>query len=274
MSRGLHRLPLEKPIYEIEDRIAALEAAPLGALQQEEVRRLKRELVRVALRLTLGRLQAALWLKFVVSRLKLGVPTGGLVARGGGAYRCFVLRLGRRGRGTLFGRSGGSAAFTLSIQLPAFRLPPAPLPPAPSGSLRLPPAPFGSLPSLLLRPHPATVRPPPGSCGPLWPPSGSFRPAPASSGPAPSGSARLLRRVVARGKALRAGRAAGWRRWRQGAAEGAAAPAQPAQLELPKGLRLRQVPACILDEHVAEHFATEPPLVEAKKSFCHWEVFS
>ena len=47
MSRGLHRLPLEKPIYEIEDRIAALEAAPLGALQQEELRRLKRELVEI-----------------------------------------------------------------------------------------------------------------------------------------------------------------------------------------------------------------------------------
>ena len=47
MAAGLHRLPLEKPIYEIEDRIAALEAAPLGAHQQEELRRLKRELVEV-----------------------------------------------------------------------------------------------------------------------------------------------------------------------------------------------------------------------------------
>jgi len=47
MSRGLHRLPLEKPIYEIEDRIAALEAAPLGGQQQEELRRLKREVVEV-----------------------------------------------------------------------------------------------------------------------------------------------------------------------------------------------------------------------------------
>ncbi|NDC63990.1 MAG: acetyl-CoA carboxylase carboxyl transferase subunit alpha, partial [Planctomycetia bacterium] len=46
MSRGLHRLPLEKPIYELEDRIAELEAAPLGP-QQEELRRLKRELVEV-----------------------------------------------------------------------------------------------------------------------------------------------------------------------------------------------------------------------------------
>jgi len=45
MSRGLHRLPLEKPIYELEDRIAALESAPLGAQQQEELRRLKREAV-------------------------------------------------------------------------------------------------------------------------------------------------------------------------------------------------------------------------------------
>jgi acetyl-CoA carboxylase carboxyl transferase subunit alpha len=47
MAAGLHRLPLEKPISEIEDRIAALEAAPLGAHQQEELRRLKRELVEV-----------------------------------------------------------------------------------------------------------------------------------------------------------------------------------------------------------------------------------
>jgi acetyl-CoA carboxylase carboxyl transferase subunit alpha len=47
MAAGLYRLPLEKPIYEIEDRIAALEAAPLGAHQQEELRRLKRELVEV-----------------------------------------------------------------------------------------------------------------------------------------------------------------------------------------------------------------------------------
>ena len=47
MAAGLHRLPLEKPIYEIEDRIAALEAAPLGGQQQQESRRLKRELVEV-----------------------------------------------------------------------------------------------------------------------------------------------------------------------------------------------------------------------------------
>jgi acetyl-CoA carboxylase carboxyl transferase subunit alpha len=47
MAAGLHRLPLEKPIYELEDRIAALEAAPLGAQEQEELRRLRRELVEV-----------------------------------------------------------------------------------------------------------------------------------------------------------------------------------------------------------------------------------
>ena len=47
MAAGLHRLPLEKPIYEIEDRIAALEAAPLGGQEPEELRRLKRELVEV-----------------------------------------------------------------------------------------------------------------------------------------------------------------------------------------------------------------------------------
>ncbi|MGB8854518.1 MAG: acetyl-CoA carboxylase carboxyltransferase subunit alpha [Pirellulales bacterium] len=47
MAAGLHRLPLEKPIYHLEDQIAALEAAPLGGQQQEELRRLKRELVEV-----------------------------------------------------------------------------------------------------------------------------------------------------------------------------------------------------------------------------------
>ena len=47
MAAGLHRLPLEKPIYELEDRIATLEAAPLGGQQQEELRRLRRELVEV-----------------------------------------------------------------------------------------------------------------------------------------------------------------------------------------------------------------------------------
>jgi acetyl-CoA carboxylase carboxyl transferase subunit alpha len=47
MAAGLYRLPLEKPIYELEDRIAALEAAPLGGQQQEELRRLRRELVEV-----------------------------------------------------------------------------------------------------------------------------------------------------------------------------------------------------------------------------------
>ena len=47
MAAGLHRLPLEKPIYELEDRIAALETAPLGGQQQEELRRLRRELVEV-----------------------------------------------------------------------------------------------------------------------------------------------------------------------------------------------------------------------------------
>ena len=37
MARGLHRLPLEKPIYELEDKIADLETAPLGQQSQEEV---------------------------------------------------------------------------------------------------------------------------------------------------------------------------------------------------------------------------------------------
>jgi acetyl-CoA carboxylase carboxyl transferase subunit alpha len=47
MARGLHRLPLEKPVYEIEDRIMALEAAPVGGQEQEKLRQLKRELVEV-----------------------------------------------------------------------------------------------------------------------------------------------------------------------------------------------------------------------------------
>ena len=47
MAHGLHRLPLEKPIYEVEDQITALEAAPVGGQQQERLRHLKRELVEV-----------------------------------------------------------------------------------------------------------------------------------------------------------------------------------------------------------------------------------
>ena len=43
MARGLHRLPLENPIYEIEDKIADLETAPLGQQSQEEVQQLRRE---------------------------------------------------------------------------------------------------------------------------------------------------------------------------------------------------------------------------------------
>ncbi len=43
MARGLHRLPLEKPIYKLEDKIADLETAPLGQQSQEEVQQLRRE---------------------------------------------------------------------------------------------------------------------------------------------------------------------------------------------------------------------------------------
>lgn len=43
MARGLHRLSLEKPIYELEDKIADLETAPLGQQSQEEVQQLRRE---------------------------------------------------------------------------------------------------------------------------------------------------------------------------------------------------------------------------------------
>jgi acetyl-CoA carboxylase carboxyl transferase subunit alpha len=43
MARGLHRLPLEKPIYELEDKIADLETAPLGEQSQDEVQQLRRE---------------------------------------------------------------------------------------------------------------------------------------------------------------------------------------------------------------------------------------
>jgi acetyl-CoA carboxylase carboxyl transferase subunit alpha len=43
MARGLHRLPLEKPIYELEDKIAELETAPLGKQSQDEVQKLRRE---------------------------------------------------------------------------------------------------------------------------------------------------------------------------------------------------------------------------------------
>ncbi len=43
MARGLHRLPLEKPIYELEDKIADLETAPRGKQSQDEVQQLRRE---------------------------------------------------------------------------------------------------------------------------------------------------------------------------------------------------------------------------------------
>ena len=43
MARGLHRLPLEKPIYELEDRIAELETAPLGEQSRDDLQQLRRE---------------------------------------------------------------------------------------------------------------------------------------------------------------------------------------------------------------------------------------
>jgi len=43
MARGLHRLPLEKPIYELEDRIAEIETAPLGEQSRDDLQQLRRE---------------------------------------------------------------------------------------------------------------------------------------------------------------------------------------------------------------------------------------
>ncbi len=45
MASTLHRLPLERPIYELEDRIAALEASPDKTIEtQESLRQMRREL--------------------------------------------------------------------------------------------------------------------------------------------------------------------------------------------------------------------------------------
>jgi acetyl-CoA carboxylase carboxyl transferase subunit alpha len=45
MASSLHRLPLERPIYELEDKIAALEAAPDKSVEvQESLRQMKRDL--------------------------------------------------------------------------------------------------------------------------------------------------------------------------------------------------------------------------------------
>jgi acetyl-CoA carboxylase carboxyl transferase subunit alpha len=45
MATTLHRLPLERPIYELEDKIAALEAAPDKSVEsQESLRQMRREL--------------------------------------------------------------------------------------------------------------------------------------------------------------------------------------------------------------------------------------
>ncbi len=43
MARGIHRLSLEKPIYELEDRIAELETAPVGEQSRDDLQRLRRE---------------------------------------------------------------------------------------------------------------------------------------------------------------------------------------------------------------------------------------
>lgn len=43
MARGLHRLPLEKPIYDLEDRIAELETAPVGEQSRDDLQQLRRE---------------------------------------------------------------------------------------------------------------------------------------------------------------------------------------------------------------------------------------
>jgi acetyl-CoA carboxylase carboxyl transferase subunit alpha len=44
MSNTLHRLPLERPIYELEDKIAALEAPDNGSDARESIRQMRREL--------------------------------------------------------------------------------------------------------------------------------------------------------------------------------------------------------------------------------------
>ncbi|MDZ4820925.1 MAG: acetyl-CoA carboxylase carboxyltransferase subunit alpha [Planctomycetota bacterium] len=45
MATTLHRLPLERPIYELEDKIVALEATSQGSTDaQEQIRQMKREL--------------------------------------------------------------------------------------------------------------------------------------------------------------------------------------------------------------------------------------
>ena len=110
------------------------------------------------------------------------------MARGGGAYRCFVLRLGRRGMGHDEWPKWRLCGFYIVHPAPSL---PAPSGAAPSGSLWLPPAPSGSLrlPSLPFAPAPSRHRP-----APTWllrPPLAPIRLLPARSGLLGPGSLRL-----------------------------------------------------------------------------------
>lgn len=51
MAKGLHRLSLERPIYECEDRIVELEGRTTSIDEQEELRRLRRDVVEMKKRI-------------------------------------------------------------------------------------------------------------------------------------------------------------------------------------------------------------------------------
>ena len=51
MAKGLHRLSLERPIYECEDRIVELEGRTTSIDEQEELRHLRRDVVEMKKRI-------------------------------------------------------------------------------------------------------------------------------------------------------------------------------------------------------------------------------